>query len=163
MPQGRVVADDLSVHGIGVDEGVKQVLDRVAQDDRITVGGGVSVRPHAGGQGRQIQIAASVEHLTGDHVLRDGVEVADDHAAEAPLVTQDLGQQTVVAAGPAGTDAVEGGHHATGLGFLHSQLEGAQVDLAQALLGQPAQIAADGTVGLLFVCLPDFSNQLLPM
>lgn len=79
-------------------------------------------------------------------VLHDG----QDHAAEAPLATQDSVEQSGVGTAPLHTDVVEGAHHGTRAALLDAHLEGLQVDLANRLLVGPGGELAQ-SVGLLVV------------
>lgn len=76
--------------------------------------------------------------------------MGQDHAAEAPLATQDSVEQSGVGTAPLHTDVVEGAHHGTRAALLDAHLEGLQVDLANRLLVGPGGELAQ-SVGLLVV------------
>ena len=65
-----------------------------------------------------------------------GAPVGDDHAVEAPLALQRLGQQVVLGHGSA-VDRVVGGHDHPRVGVGDHGLEGGQVELAQRPLVDP--------------------------
>ena len=79
------------------------------------------------------------------------MEVADDRTNESPLLAEDGGKETVVAAGPSGSDTVEGGHDAAGFTFFDSHLEWLEVDLTDSLLVAPGKLTFGVTVGFLIV------------
>ena len=123
----------------------------------------------AHGRVGELEVGAGVDGLVLVHVVVE-LEVRDDHALEAPLVTQNAGAQALAAAGPLGANVVEGAHHASaarhGLrrdgalvvrdvlhlvrGLLDGGLERTQVDLTRDLLGSPGADVLHA-VGLLVV------------
>ncbi len=143
LPRRWVVPDDVAVHRIGVHQGIEDVLGVLTQYEGV--GSFRHVAPRHG-RGGQVEVAARVRHLTRVHVSV-GIEVAHHKAAESPFITEDLGEQAVVAARPARAYAVERAHQSARFRFLHRYLEGTQAQLAQRLFGQPGQVAVTRTWG----------------
>ena len=135
---------------LGLDIGIQDILRALM--DVLLRGVALQIVEHRFGQ-------VGVQHLrvAAAHALVDVVDdaalviVCDDRAAEAPFVAQNLCQQAVVAARPAGADAVERAHHPVGLALLHGDLKRAQIDLAHRLFGDPGHEPARVARRLLLV------------
>ena len=97
----------MSVHVVRVSDDIEGVLQRFADDSDVIGVVPISLRPRSGGG--KVEIATGLAHLFDRHVARI-VEVVDDSAAEAPLISKDGGEEAVVAASPLQADTVEGGH-----------------------------------------------------
>ena len=76
-------------------------------------------------------------HSRGDgiHSGMHAAPVANHHAGESPLLSQDGVQQHLVFRAPASSHLVIGRHHAPGIGLAHGHLEGAQVDFVHGAVG----------------------------
>ena len=103
----------------------------------------VQVAAHLEGQG------GGLGRGIGDHVA--GMEIADGPAVgshmtfEAPLLTQDIHQQGLGAAGRFAVDAVVRAHECLDIGFLDGSLEGGQVGLPHVLgIGDSVELMTDG-------------------
>ena len=126
-----------AVHAAGVGDGIQVVVAGLAHggdDDGVVLvlGQGVGDEGHHGVvDGHTGQNAVGTVDILGQNVI------GDDHAVAAPLVAQDAGDQTVVAAGPDSAPAGVGNHNAVAVADLDGSLEGFQVDFTGSLLVQP--------------------------
>ncbi len=138
-PFGRVVHRLLGFVGgafvgpgaVGEHEEVTHQAVDLGLVDLAAVDGGnelVAVDPH---RARHLEVEPGVG---GAGRIVDAVPVGDDEAVEAPLVAQDLGEQSAVVGAELAVEAVVGAHDPPGVGLLHGALERAQVELAQCAL-----------------------------
>ena len=132
-----------AVDGVAADRGVEEILERLLHfllEIGILLDGrfvghhsaplGLSVSGQVGQRGR----AACRDSVLPVLVVRSVNQVGGDPAGEAPFVPSDVSQQTLVAASPCGTDAVEGSHDAHGLVAFQRSLEAAQFRFTARLL-----------------------------
>ena len=76
--------------------------------------------------------------------IADGTTVADDQILEAPLITQNLLQQSLTATAGIIVQALVGAHHLTDLGILYQCLEGRHIgfpEVAGRNVGQVGRVA----------------------
>ena len=74
----------------------------------------------------------------------DAAPVADHHAGEAPLLSEDGGLQMIVLRTPAAIDFIIGCHHAPGIAVTDGHFEGTEVDLVHGTVGYPYVDIASG-------------------
>ena len=93
-------------------------------------------------------VLATVEEVV------DGVAVGEHDGIVAPLVAQDVDEQTVAGAAGLTLETLVGAHHLAYVGFLHEGLEGGEVGLPEVAVGgldvhgvaQGLRTAVDGVV-----------------
>ena len=148
LPDWWEVSGDLDGHDVGVDDAVEKVVGSASKDGNVTLALLIWFGPWLGAI--EVKVAASVAHLFVGHVIVD-VEVADDRSNESPLLTENGGKETIVAAGPLGSDTVEGGHDTVGSTFFDGHFEWLEVDFTDGLLVAPGKLTFGVTVGFLIV------------
>ena len=126
----------IEIHLRGICNNIQGFLSCLAQRSHLS-----SSQPFTGqGQGictkvAQPQIVADTDQCIRICILRHAsAEVGHHSALKAPLIPQDIGQQTIVFRAVGQTNAVEGRHDRLGTAFLNSHFKGLQVDFTDSLL-----------------------------